>query len=79
MPDRVLGEQVKAFVVVAPGAEIDDDEVRDWVGATLARYKVPALVERRDALPRNALGKLNKQQLRGETADQPATGAAISG
>jgi acyl-CoA synthetase (AMP-forming)/AMP-acid ligase II len=79
VPDRVLGEQVKAFVVVAPGAEIDDDDVRDWVGATLARYKVPALVERRDALPRNALGKLNKQQLRGEDADQPGTGAAISG
>jgi acyl-CoA synthetase (AMP-forming)/AMP-acid ligase II len=79
VPDRVLGEQVKAFVVVAPGAEVTDDEVRDWVGGVLARYKVPAFVERRDALPRNALGKLNKLQLRGETADQPATGAAISG
>jgi acyl-CoA synthetase (AMP-forming)/AMP-acid ligase II len=79
VPDRVLGEQVKAFVVVAPGAEVTDDEVRDWIGGVLARYKVPAFVERRDALPRNALGKLNKLQLRGETADQPATGAAISG
>jgi len=78
VPDRVLGEQVKAFVVVAPGAVVGDDEVRDWVGATLARYKVPALVERREALPRNALGKLSKEQLRGTTS-QPPTGAAISG
>jgi acyl-CoA synthetase (AMP-forming)/AMP-acid ligase II len=66
VPDRVLGEQVKAFVVVASRAVVGDDEVRDWVGATLARYKVPALVERRDVLPRNALGKLSKEQLRGE-------------
>jgi acyl-CoA synthetase (AMP-forming)/AMP-acid ligase II len=66
VPDRVLGEQVKAFVVVGSGAVVGDDEVRDWVGATLARYKVPALVERRDVLPRNALGKLSKEQLRGE-------------
>jgi acyl-CoA synthetase (AMP-forming)/AMP-acid ligase II len=85
VPDRVLGEQVKALVVVAPGAEVGDDEVRDWVGATLARYKVPALVERRDALPRNALGKLDKEQLRGEAGvvprgtGQAPTGAAISG
>ncbi|HEU0172024.1 MAG TPA: hypothetical protein VFR26_11260, partial [Acidimicrobiales bacterium] len=79
VPDRVLGEQVKAFVVVAPGAMVGDDEVRDWVGATLARYKVPALVERREALPRNALGKLSKEQLRGEAAGQAPTGAAISG
>jgi acyl-CoA synthetase (AMP-forming)/AMP-acid ligase II len=63
---------------VAPGAVVGDDEVRDWVGATLARYKVPALVERREALPRNALGKLSKEQLRGTTS-QPPTGAAISG
>jgi acyl-CoA synthetase (AMP-forming)/AMP-acid ligase II len=83
VPDRVLGEQVKAFIVVAPGAVVADDEVREWVGATLARYKVPALVERREALPRNALGKLSKEQLRGGavsgTTRQPPTGAAISG
>jgi acyl-CoA synthetase (AMP-forming)/AMP-acid ligase II len=79
VPDRVLGEQVKAFVVVAPGAEVGDDEVREWVGAALARYKVPAFIERSDALPRNALGKLNKRQLRGETADQSATEATVSG
>ena len=79
VPDRVLGEQVKAIVVVAPGAAIGDDEVRDWVGATLAHFKLPALVERRAELPRNALGKLSKEQLRGEAVDQAPTGAAYSG
>jgi len=79
VPDRVLGQRVKAVIVVAPGTGLDDDAVRDWVGATLTRHKVPAVVERRDALPRNALGKLNKALLTTETADQPATGTAVSG
>jgi acyl-CoA synthetase (AMP-forming)/AMP-acid ligase II len=74
VPDREWGEQVKAVIVVAPGAEVGDDELRDWVGATLARYKVPSVVERRAELPRTALGKLDKARLLADP--QPATGAA---
>ena len=57
------GEQVKAVVVVAEGPTVDDDDLRDWVGTTLARFKVPTLVERRPELPRTALGKLDKALL----------------
>ncbi len=58
--------------------------MRTWVGATLARYKVPAAVERRDALPRTALGKLDKALLVAEAATgaagaQPAAGTGVSG
>ncbi len=58
--------------------------MREWVGATLARYKVPTVVERRDALPRTALGKLDKSRLLAEapadgTEAQPATGTGVSG
>ena len=84
VPDRVLGQQVKAVIVLGPGAELDDATVREWVGATLARYKVPTVVERRDALPRTALGKLDKSRLLAEapadgTEAQPATGTGVSG
>ena len=80
-PDRLLGEQVKAVIVVTPDADLSDGDVREWVGATLARYKVPAVVERRRELPRNALGKLDKARLldgtgAGARTGQPATDAA---
>ncbi|MEY2591882.1 MAG: steroid-24-oyl-CoA synthetase [Acidimicrobiaceae bacterium] len=62
-----LGEEVKAFVQVEPGESITEDEVRAWVGETLAPFKVPAFVQLQDdKLPRNASGKLLKNVLRGE-------------
>ena len=82
VPDRVLGQQVKAVIVVAPGSDLDDEAVRAWVATDLARSKVPAVVERRDVLPRTALGKLDKAVLLDEgTSDgagaQPATGTSV--
>ena len=48
---------------------ITEDEVRTWVGETLAPFKVPTYVEvQDDKLPRNASGKLLKNVLRGEGA-----------
>ena len=45
---------------------LTEDRVRQWVGETLAQFKVPAFVEvREDKLPRNASGKLLKNVLRG--------------
>ncbi len=62
-----LGEEVKAVIEVAPGRELSDAEVREWVAATLAGFKVPTYVQRWDGkLPRNASGKLLKNVIRGE-------------
>ena len=56
--DRVLGQEVKAVVVLRPGSTLDAEGVRAWAGDTLAPFKVPAHVEFRDRLPRNAAGKV---------------------
>jgi steroid-24-oyl-CoA synthetase len=62
-----LGEEVKAVVQLEPGHELSEDDVRRWVAAELADFKVPAYVEvRSEPLPRNASGKLLKNVLRGE-------------
>ena len=62
-----LFQEVKAAVVVAPGAAVDARALAAWVGETLASYKVPAHWElRREALPRNAAGKVMKHVLRGD-------------
>jgi malonyl-CoA/methylmalonyl-CoA synthetase len=69
MPHRDFGEQVVAFVVRSPGAEkLDADEIIENLAQCLARYKQPKSIHFIDALPRNAMGKVQKNALR----DQPA-------
>jgi long-chain acyl-CoA synthetase len=69
VPDAVLGEKVKAIVRRVPGEKIDAAGVQAHVAAHLARFKVPEIVEFTDQpLPRNAAGKLLKNQLRAARA-----------
>jgi acyl-CoA synthetase (AMP-forming)/AMP-acid ligase II len=64
---RTLGQEVKAIIVPRPGATLDPDQVRAFVGETLAYYKVPEHIEiRTEPLPRNATGKVMKHVLLGE-------------
>jgi len=61
------GQEVKAVVVLEPGASVTPEELARWCGETLAAYKVPtAWAERREALPRNASGKVLKDVVRGD-------------
>jgi long-chain acyl-CoA synthetase len=65
IPDERLGEEVAAAIVLAPGASLDEDELRTYLSDKLAKYKVPAKVWfRTEALPRNASGKFLKKDLR---------------
>jgi acyl-CoA synthetase (AMP-forming)/AMP-acid ligase II len=66
VPDEVWGERVHAVVVLHPGAELSGDELRDFVGERIARYKAPRTVSFVDALPVSAVGKILKRTLRDE-------------
>jgi long-chain acyl-CoA synthetase len=60
-----LGQEVKAVVVPAADADVDTGALAVWVGETLARHKVPSVWEvRTEPLPRNAAGKVLKNELR---------------
>jgi len=61
VPDDDLGERIVAFVV----GDADSNEIIDWVAEQLSVHKRPREVRRIDALPRNALGKVQKTLLRG--------------
>jgi malonyl-CoA/methylmalonyl-CoA synthetase len=61
--DEDLGERVVAWVVPAPGASVEVDELREHVGRLLAFYKRPRQVHFVDSLPRNAMGKVTKREL----------------
>jgi len=63
VPDKLMGERVKAVVVLTPGAKIDEEQVKEFCAQHLAQYKVPRIVEFIDALPRNATGKILKRDL----------------
>jgi acyl-CoA synthetase (AMP-forming)/AMP-acid ligase II len=64
VPDPVYGEAVKACVVPRPGAAVEAEEVRAWVRARLAKFKVPREVAVLEVLPRNPNGKVMKALLR---------------
>jgi acyl-CoA synthetase (AMP-forming)/AMP-acid ligase II len=60
----VLGEDIVAFVVLHPGADVDGDNLRAYALEHLADYKVPRQYRFIDGLPRNATGKVVKGELR---------------
>jgi len=61
LPDGDLGERIVAFVV---GDDTDEATLIDHVAALLSVHKRPREIRRVEALPRNAMGKVQKQQLR---------------
>jgi len=64
VPDQRLGETVKAYVVPADGAAPPDaSALRAFARERLAGFKVPAVWEFTDSLPRNANGKVLRAQL----------------
>ena len=63
-PDEYKGEIVRAYVVLKPGAQSSDEELLAHCAANLARYKIPASIERLEAIPKTAVNKTDKQALR---------------
>ena len=64
VPDERLGEVGRAFVVLRPGADLDEPSVIEASRRHLANFKAPRSVVFLDALPRNAGGKVLKTALR---------------
>ena len=64
VPSERWGETPKAIVVLAPGAELDPNELIEFARTRLARYKCPTSVDFIDVLPRNPSGKILKRELR---------------
>lgn len=59
-----MGETVKA--VYATKQDIDEDALKAYLEERLAKYKLPRIFEKVEALPRNASGKILKQSLKGQ-------------
>jgi len=64
VPDNEWGEVVKAVVVLKPGAALTAPELKEYCKARLASFKAPQYVAAVHELPRNAMGKVLKNDLR---------------
>jgi crotonobetaine/carnitine-CoA ligase len=66
VPSALAEDEVKATVVPMAGAHPIERELYEWIAPRVPRYAVPRYLELRDELPRNAVGRVLKHQLRAE-------------
>jgi len=64
IPDDEMGESLAAAVEPMPGATPDAVQLRAFLEARIARYKVPRRIDFHEALPREDSGKIFKRRLR---------------
>jgi acyl-CoA synthetase (AMP-forming)/AMP-acid ligase II len=71
VPDPVLGQEVKAFIVAKTPVTVD--ELKEFASARLAKFQVPRLWEFRDSLPKTPTQRVEKYKLR-QSSDKPLLG-----
>ena len=60
MPDKKLGEEIAAAVVLREGIDATDQDIREFASTRLAKFKVPRKILFLDEIPRGATGKLQR-------------------
>jgi acyl-CoA synthetase (AMP-forming)/AMP-acid ligase II len=66
VPDSLRGEVPKAFVVLKEGSALSEEDLRYFCRQHLAHFKIPHYLEFKDVLPKNRVGKIDKERLRME-------------
>jgi long-chain acyl-CoA synthetase len=74
VPDDYSGERIKAYVVLKEGETATPEEIVDYCKQNLVKYKVPKYVEFVEDLPKSAVGKILRKELR--AADQAKAGSS---
>jgi long-chain acyl-CoA synthetase len=76
--DPYRGEAAKAFIKLKAGAgAFSFEELQAFLADKIGRHEMPALIEFRDALPRTAVGKIQKTELRKEEQRKEQNGAKV--
>jgi len=69
VPDERYGEELMAWIVLRPGEQCTDEELREFCQGQIAHYKIPRYVKFVDSFPMTVTGKVQKFKMR-ETAVQ---------
>jgi acyl-CoA synthetase (AMP-forming)/AMP-acid ligase II len=64
VPDEVLGQSIKAFVVLADGEALEPEELMELCATRVPHYMVPKAIEIVEALPKTTSGKVDYPALR---------------
>ena len=64
VPDEVMGEEVKAFVVLEQDEAVDADDLIEYARSRMAAYKYPRFIEFCTELPKDATGRVIKRLLK---------------
>ena len=76
VPHRDFGEGVVAVVAREPGRDLDSSTITAALATELAAFKRPKRIVIVDELPRNAMGKVQKAELRNRYKDAFAAATA---
>ena len=68
VPDKKYGEEILASIVLKVPGSVTQQEMTDYIKASMARHKVPRYIEFVDAFPMNAAGKVLKYKMREDAA-----------
>ena len=64
LPDEILGQAIKAYIVPAPEVELTEKQVMRYCSASMETFMVPKYIEFMDNLPKTPNGKIDKKQLK---------------
>jgi long-chain acyl-CoA synthetase len=63
VPDDILGQAVKAFLVLSAGSVLSENDILNHCKKNLEPFMTPKYIEFRDALPTTSSGKIDKKPL----------------
>jgi crotonobetaine/carnitine-CoA ligase len=69
VPDKIRGEEVKAYIVLKPNETAAYEEIAKFCEQNMAAFKVPRYFEFRDSLPKTPSERVQKKKLIEEKAD----------
>jgi long-chain acyl-CoA synthetase len=79
VPDEYRGETVKSYIVLKAGETAGAEEIIAHCREALAAYKVPKIVEFIDELPKSAVGKVLRRELKAlDAKNRESSGTASS-
>ena len=70
VPDKKYGEELAAWVVIAPGEKLNEEEVKAFCQGQIAHYKIPRYVRFKPELPMTVTGKPQKFIMRNAMVEE---------
>ena len=78
VPDEKYGEAIMAWVMLKPGEQVTEEELRDYCKGNIAHYKIPRYIKFVTSFPMTVTGKVQKYQMREQSTEELGLQSAAS-